>query len=233
MANQSILSALVFLFLCTHATAQQKSIISLSTEKGASYMVFDDENLVKTYDGFLLSGKLAKNAVVEEPIDMRTLIPFECKPRVHQISDPVLIAPAGSIISFTSWMYNQALHGYLQVMTIGNGKPMLIRAWGFKNGIALPNGSQIYFATLTYCEEGCTPKRAAVSYWISYCRFAVLGADTRLPGLGLVKKGTMVKFSGAKTESCAEAEINGPGKIEIVNESNKKALLNDWYYRRG
>jgi hypothetical protein len=228
------LYALLALLIGHTGICQPKPIVMLSTEKGQSFQVYDDEHLVKTHDGYLLAGKLAKNVVVEEGIDMRPIIPFECNSRQHEISNPVLIAPAGSLISFISWMSNHELHGYLQSMTIGNGKSMLVRCWGLPNGLSLPNGTLLYFQTNIYCKNGepCAPQGAPIAYWTSRCRYAVLGSDTKLPGLGLVKKGTMVKFTAGEDLSCMESEYSGPGKITPVIEKDKKWLLNDFFYKR-
>ena len=141
-------------------------------------------------------------------------------------------APKGTVISFHTWMLKPEMHGYLRSMTIGNGRPMLIRAWGFKDGIMLPNQSIIFFEPNRFCADGCVPKGEELAYWIMMCRYAVLGADAKLPKIGLVKKGTMIKFSGSKNPTCAEDEIYGTGMIEIVNDKVKESLLNEWVYKR-
>lgn len=233
------LYALLALLIGHTGICQPKPIVMLSTEKGQSFQVYDDENLVKTSEGYLLAGKLAKNAVVEEGKDLRPIIPFECSHREFEVSDPVLIAPAGSLISFISWLSKPVYHGYLQSMTIGNGKPMLIRCWGFPNGITLPNKTILFFDTKPYCKKDgwCAGPKNEPAYWTSRCRYAVLGSDTRLPDVGLVKKGTMVQFTFVNGDYSAGwcvgigPDGGGPGKIILLNETDKKWFMNDFYYK--
>lgn len=198
---------LLFALAILSGFVQRAEIVYLTTTNGSGYLVYNDDNLKKTQDGHLSSGKLAKSYTIEEAKDMQPFDNTRCETRVYEVSNPVLIVSEGSVINFfdrPGWPYD----GSVRSCFIGNGKPMNVRTWGFPNGVVLPNNSQIIFESKIYCNGKCMSR--GNSYWQIKCEMAILGADADLPGVGTVKKGKTVEFRiNSAIAGCIENAFDG------------------------
>lgn len=189
----ALILSICILLLCSYKP-RTPGVRAYNTANGRAFAVYEDQDLKLSRGGFLIQGRLADSYTVEEAIDLRAM-DGKCQPRLYDVSDPNLIVKKETLISFYPEGFD--VQGTVEKMVIGNDRNVVVRAWGFPQGITLPSGSEIEFYTLSYAPAGCrwtNSNNRLSEFFQTKMVSAVLGADFNVPVHGLLKKGTKLSF---------------------------------------